>query len=620
MQLRKDVPHAGRRGDEEIKSTLGIARSRVRWLRRGLLGLALAGCTGQVGGAMLAGNGSTGASASGSGNGSGTGGGTGASAGTSVAGVGSDGGPAGPCVGLTSRRVRRLAMREYANVVGGLLGAAAEQQVVAAWPAEPPVNGFDNQDIALFISPSLQETISDLALQLSTAVTATTVAPCATTGGSATCLQSFIKSFTEQAYGRPITAAENASYVALAGTAPDYATSVQMIVEMVLQSPYTLYVSELGPDDGIVASADGGSVTGPDGGALVGQGGGAPSLPAVLLTPYEIASQISFMVTGTRPDATLLQAAQTAGFNNASDIQTQVQRLLVTAPGQASLARFITGWMDMGPMSTVPKSPDVYPEYTQTLAAAMQQEFDTFVSTQLNGGNGTLSDFLTATSTNIPAALDSVYGSDLLKSGQLDPTRRKGLLSLPAVLTYNSNDINSGPIERGLLVRRQLLCQVVLPPPAVALAAIAANPFTLDAGITTREFFETHASQPACSGCHAQFDPIGFGLEDMDGMGRFRSTDNGLPVDSSGQLTATDVDGTFTGPAQLSVLLSQSQEVASCMVNHFFNFDQARDPVAADSCTIQNWATQFSQGGGKIIDLVNASVADRTFVYREDDR
>ncbi len=618
MKLRKDSPNAGRSGDGEPRSALRVSRSRATWLRRGLVGLALAGCTGQVGGTLLSNNGSgtSGASTSAGGSGNGGGGGSGTSAGG--ASVLPDGG-SGPCDTLTSRRVRRLALREYSNVVGGLLGAAAQAQVVAAWPSEPPVNGFDNQDIALFVSASLMETISDLAEQLASTVVATTLAPCATTGGSSACVQTFIKSFTEQAYGRPITAAELASYVALAATAPDYATSIQMIVEMVLQSPYTLYVSELGPEDGIVASDDGGSLTGPDGGALVAQGGGVPSLPPVMLTPYEIASQISFMIAGTRPDSTLLQAAAT-GLTNTSDIQAQVQRLLVTPAGQASLARFITGWMDMGPMSTVPKSPDVYPEYTPALAAAMQQEFDTFVSTQLNGGNGTLSDFLTATSTNIPAALDSVYGSDLLASGQLDPTHRKGLLSLPAVLTYNSNDINSGPIERGLLVRRQLLCQVVLPPPPVALAAIAANPFMLDAGITTRAFFETHASQPACSGCHAQFDPIGFGMEDMDGLGRFRTTDNNLPVDSSGQLTATDVDGTFTGPAQLSVLLSQSQEVASCMVTHFFNFDQARDPGTGDACTIQNWATQFSQGGGKIIDLVNASVADRTFVYREDDR
>jgi hypothetical protein len=138
--------------------------------------------------------------------------------------------------------------------------------------------------------------------------------------------------------------------------------------------------------------------------------------------------------------------------------------------------------------------------------------------------------------------------------------------------------------------------------------------------LTTRQFFENHTTNPACSGCHNQFDPIGFGMEDMDGLGRFRTTDNGLPVDSSGQLTGSDVDGTFTGPAELSVMLSQSQDIASCMVSRYFNFDQARDPATADQCVLQNWSAELASGGGHIIDLVNASVADNTFIYREDDR
>ena len=555
------------------------------------LGLAvvLAACTGKIGGPLSTGVGpvtSNGAAPQG----------TSGSAATSPGPtIGPDGAvvPAA-CNSLTSRRVRRLSLREYSNVVNTLLGATAQQEVVAAWPSEPTVEGFDDQDSALFVSSSLQETIADIAQQLASEADPTTLAPCSTTAGSTACLQSFITSFTMQAYGRPLTSDENSALLTLAALGQDYPTSVRLVIEDVLQNPNMLYVYELGT--------------------------AAASTAPVLLTPYEIASQLSFLLTGSRPDATLLQVAQSTSFTNPSDIQTQAQRLVVTAAGQASLARFVTGWMDMGPIATVPKDPTVYPAFTPAVAAAMQQEFDQFVTTQLKGGNGTLVDFMTATSTNIPAALSAIYGSDLLASGQLDPTHRKGLLSLPAVLTYNSNDINSGPVERGLLVRRQLLCQIVGPPPAAALAVIAANPFTLDAGLTTRQFFENHTTNPACSGCHNQFDPIGFGMEDMDGLGRFRTTDNGLPVDSSGQLTGSDVDGTFTGPAELSVMLSQSQDIASCMVSRYFNFDQARDPATADQCVLQNWSAELASGGGHIIDLVNASVADNTFIYREDDR
>jgi len=582
-------------GVREVLPNPPPTRSSVVWLRRGFLALALAGCTGKIGSTLATGAGDTTATGGG---GTATGAGTGDTSGSTMTTVLPDGGVAAvTCgVGLTSRRVRRLSEREYSDVVLGLLGATAQTETLAAWPAEPTVNGFDNQDAALFVSPSLQEEVSDLAAQLASEADPTTLAPCATAAGTPACLQTFITNFTMQAYGRPLTTTENTAAVALANVATDYPTQVRLIVEMVLQSPYTLYVSELGPDTLTTASTQ-----------------------PVPLTQYEIASQLSFLLAGTRPDSTLLQTAQNSGFTTAG-IQQQAARLLALPAGQASLARFITGWMDMGPMSSVPKSPDVFPLFTDTVAAAMQQEFDTFVSTTLNGGQGTLSDFLTAQSTNIPAALDPIYGSDLLPSGTLDPTHRKGLLSLPAVLTYVSNDINSGPVERGLLVRQQLLCQPVAPPPPAAAAAIAANPFTLDAGITTRQFFETHASQPACAGCHNIFDPIGFGLEDMDGIGRYRTTENGQPVDSSGQLTGSDVDGAFNGPAELSALLAKSTDVASCMVSHYFNFDQARDPTTDDQCVVQSWSNAFSQGGGKIIDLVNASVADKNFVYREDDR
>jgi hypothetical protein len=504
----------------------------------------------------------------------------------------------GPCTGLeglTSRRVRRLSEREYANVVNDLLGPTAQQTVLSTWPAEPTVGGFDNQDAALFMSPSLTETVSDLAATLAAAAVPATVAPCATAAGSASCLQTFISSFASKAYGRPLTAAEVTAATTMAALGQDYPTSVRLVVEMVLQSPSMLYVSELGPETLTTASTQ-----------------------PVPLTSYEVASQVSFLVTGTRPDATLLQAAAT-GLQTTANIQQQVQRLLPTAAGQASLSRFVTGWIEMGPMASVPKSPAIFPEFTPAVATAMQQEYDQFVTAQLNGGNGTLAALLTGSSTNVPAALAPIYGSDLLPTGP-DPNHRKGILSLPAVLAYTSSDVNSGPVERGLLVRRGLFCQVVAPPPANLQAQIAAMPIPTDTVSTTRQKFEDHVVNPACSGCHSVFDPIGFGMEDMDGLGRFRTTENGLPVDSSGALSATDVDGDFNGPAQLSTKLAQSAEVSSCMVNHFFSFAQLRDPAAADQCVVQDWATTFAKGGGKINDLVAAYVAHRDFVYREDDR
>ncbi|HWA76845.1 MAG TPA: DUF1592 domain-containing protein [Polyangiaceae bacterium] len=611
-----------------------------------LLSLALAGCSGtiegadgspggsSVGGPSVGGSTSAGGSGSAAGAGNSTGLGAGSSAATPVgsggsasqsgagagpgaggaasstgvagAGPGTSGGTsgvqpaAGPCTGsegLTSRRVRRLALREYFNVVTDLLGASAGAEAKAKFDAEPRVGGFDNQDDFLFVSPSLMENISDLAATLASKADPTALAPCATAGGSPACQQTFIRTFAAKAYGRPMTDEEFARATTVAATGQDYATSVRLIVELVLQSPGTLYVSELG------------SPTAP----------AAPGQP-IELTPYEKASQLSFMLSGTRPDAALLQSVATNALAKPADVQREAERMLATDRAKVELKRFIDGWLDMGPIGEAPKVPTVFPLFTPAVVTAMQQEYDAFVTTQLKGGEGTLSSFMTATSTNIPAALAPIYGADL-QGNVLDPQRRRGVLSLPGLLTFHSADYHSGPVERGLLVRRQLLCQFIPGPPQTVLDRIAANPLdAADTTKTTRQKFEMHLNEDSCRGCHQSFDPIGFGLEQMDGLGRFRTTENGQPVDSKGELAGADVGGTFEGPAQLSALLAPSKMLQSCMVEHFFMYAQARPSTTTDACVVQDWDSKFSQGGGRIKDLVLSYVVHPSFANRKDDR
>jgi hypothetical protein len=501
--------------------------------------------------------------------------------------------------GLTTRRARRLSKREYTNVINDLLGAKAQQEALAALPDEPLAGGLDNQNAVLFVDDSLQEHFADLAAQLSSESDPTTLATCATAGGSPACLQTFIRSFASKAYGRPLSDAEFNAANTLASMGQDYATQVRLVIEMVLQSPYMIYTSELGPD------------------------GNAPSADPVPLTQYEVASQLSLMLAGTRPDATLMAAAASGGLTKPADIQAQVNRLLPSAQGQAALVRFINGWLNMGPISLtdLPKDAGIYPQFTADVATAMQQEYDQFVTAQLNGGNGTMAGFFTAMSSAVPTALKPIYGTDLLATGAPDPKHRKGILSLPAVLATASDPDNSGPVQRGLLIRRQLLCQTVPAPPANVLMQIANMPIdATDTTKTTRQKLDAHLNQPSCSACHSTFDPIGYGLEDMDALGRFRSTESGLPVDSSGALTGTDVDGAFEGPADLSTKLAQSKLVESCMVSHFFNFAQARDTAPSDQCVLKDWSDKFAAGGGRINDLIAAYVAHPNFAYRKDDR
>jgi hypothetical protein len=482
-----------------------------------------------------------------------------------------------------------MSQREYFNVVADLLGGDIAAQGANMLPLEPAVAGFDNQDTALFASPAFQEGLANVAEKLAGLVDAAKLAPCAMAIGSPACIETFARSFTRKAYGRDATDDEVKRLLAVAATGESYAISIQLVVETVLQSPNMLYATELGAD-------------------------APPASPEVTLTPYEIASQLSLLLTGARPDADLLRAADEGRLSTPDDRSAAVTRLLGTPRGAAQLQLFVKGWIDMGPVSDAPKSPDVFPAFTPAVAAAMQEELDAFIDAKVAGGQGTFASVLLDPSPHVPSALASIYAGDA-------PNERGGILTLAGVLTYHSADQHSGPIERGLLVRRQLFCQDVPPPPASVLERIAQNPIDpTDKAKTTRQKYEQHKTEAFCAACHNQFDAIGFGMEEMDGIGRYRTVENGLPVDSSGELGATDVDGAFTGVRALSQKLAQSQEFETCFARQFFRFAESRVPEESEACVVAGWSDALNQGGGRFVNLVLAHVTRAAFTQRKEDR
>jgi hypothetical protein len=504
------------------------------------------------------------------------------------------------CQSASMRRVRRLSTREYLNVVADVLGPEFAAEARPMLPLEARHAGFDNQDSALLVSPVFQEAVAAVAERLSARVDPDRLAPCDPTEEHGACLERFARSIARQAYGRPLEEDELERLLTAASSGEDYPAAVRLVVEVVLQSPHTLYATELG--------------------ALTAEASPAP----VELTQHERASQLSLLLTAARPDDALLEAADQEMLSDSAALQDQVERLLATPRAHEQLRLFVAGWLDMGPVADAPKEPQAFPLFTPEVAAAMQEELDAFIDDKVAGGHGDFSALMTDVSDHIPDALLPIYASDLLPDADrptLDSSKRRGILSLPAVLTYHSADHHSGPIERGLLVRRQLLCQSVPPPPESVLQRIAAMPVdTHDTARTTRQTYEAHVNEPFCQGCHGQFDPIGFGLEEMDGIGRFRTLENDLPVDSSGELTGTDVDGTFVGVAQLSAKLSQSSMLQACLARHFFRFAAARPPEPAELCLSDSWAQSFAEQGGQLSELILRYVTSRDFALRKDDR
>jgi len=186
-------------------------------------------------------------------------------------------------------------------------------------------------------------------------------------------------------------------------------------------------------------------------------------------------------------------------------------------------------------------------------------------------------------------------------------------LSQGSILTAFSKPNQTNPIGRGLFVREHLLCQI--PPPAPDDVDI--NPPEPDPNATTREQYDQHRSDPACAGCHILFDPVGFGFENYDAIGRWRETENGQTIDASGELAATDVNGDFYGVAELGDRLADSEMVADCVARQWFRFANGRtESEDNDQCSLDQIRGGFEESGYDLRELLISLTQADSFMYR----
>jgi hypothetical protein len=214
-------------------------------------------------------------------------------------------------------------------------------------------------------------------------------------------------------------------------------------------------------------------------------------------------------------------------------------------------------------------------------------------------------------------SLSAFYGEDgpqgeALEMVALDPTKRAGILSHGSVMASHAKPNQSSPIHRGKFVREQIFCQI-LPPQPDDIPVVAPD---LDPNLTTRERFAAHREDPVCAGCHSLMDPIGFGFENFSGSGRFRTEENGLPIDASGELSATDVDGVFNGAAELATKVASSEEAQNCVVTQAFRFGYGRAESENDLHTLEQLRIGFGDSGKNLQELFVQMTQTEAFLYR----
>lgn len=517
-----------------------------------------------------------------------------------------------PSSGLT-RRVRRLSNREYDNVVRDLLGDTT-QPSRAFLIADSFPNGYDNGSDGLAVQ-SDQVLDYQLAAESLAAAAVKDHLPALLNGceptasGDDACLKAFLAYLPPRAFRRPLTDSElgrlRTVYSVGAG-AGGLADGVQLVVEVLLQSPQLLYREELGAPDA-VADASG----------------------RVTLTPYEVASQLSFLITGSMPDDQLFMAATGGQLAGPDDYRREALRLLATPAGADSTRRFLHQWLGTDRLGDVVKDRAIYPAFQAdpsnglpTAAASMTTELDRDFAALLTDGPGSLRDLFSSHQSYVDARLAAVYGVDPPEATgfgavTLDPDVRRGILTRLGYLTVHADQDSSGPIARGVFLMSNLLCLDVPGRPATVPSAPSVHDAD-SAGQTTRQRFTQHLSDDGCRGCHKLIDGFGFGFESFDGIGAYRTTENGSPVDATGSiLGSVDADGSFQGVADLEDHLLRSSQFIDCFVRQTYRFAMGQvestgsDDVAALSALAQGFSVD-----SRLTDPLLSLVAAPAFTSR----
>jgi len=435
---------------------------------------------------------------------------------------------------VTAHRLSRL---EYSNTIRDLLGV--DTHPADNFPADGSGGGgFDNNADTLFIPPILLEKLLDASGEILDQASDEKLMVTQAPAGSAKrdVGLAAIDRFATRAYRRPVTQDELKRLMTLFDSAVKKGASVKDAVKLafkaVLVSPNFLYRVETDPAGGAVHP----------------------------ISDYELASRLSYFLYASMPDDELFSLAAKKSLQNPDVLAAQVKRMLSDPKAAAMTENFCGQWLGIQNFKLA-ATPDRkrFPNFTPTLRDSMYDETIAFFDAVIRK-DGTVLDLLDSDYTYVNEELAKHYGlagvtGTALKRIKLADKTRGGLVGMGSVLTLTSYPQRTSPVLRGKWVLTDLIGSPPPPPPA-NVGVLSPDDKPKD-GKTFRERLELHRKKPECAGCHARMDPIGFGLENFDPTGKFRTEAGGIKVDASGVLTTGEK---FTGPAELKAALMKKKD------------------------------------------------------------
>lgn len=370
-------------------------------------------------------------------------------------------------------------------------------------------------------------------------------------------LKTFCRRFAERAFRRPLGDEQQTIFVDqhfAAGIEPE--TAVKRAVLLTLKSPRFLY-REVG----------GSSEKASD--------------------PFDVASRVSFAMYDSLPDQALLDAAAKDELKTREQVTQHAQRLLADPRTRSKLREFLLTWLKVEHVPDVSKDSERFPEFNATLANDLRTSLELFLDEIIRSDEADFRQLLLADSVYFNGRLAKFYGAKMGESEpaddapfqkiELEPEQRAGVLSHPYLMAGFAYTGSSSPIHRGIFIARSVLGRSLRPPPE-AVAPLAPH---LRPDLTTRERVALQTKPESCQSCHAMINPLGFTLEHFDAVGRFRTEENGKPINAEGAYRTRNGDFVkFTGVNDLAKFLADSTETHVAFVEQLFHF-LVKQPIRA---------------------------------------
>ncbi|MBA4187933.1 MAG: hypothetical protein C0467_07930 [Planctomycetaceae bacterium] len=404
-----------------------------------------------------------------------------------------------------------------------------------------------------------------------------------------------LTNFARRAYRRPVKPDEAARLMKLYDLATKqgepFGQAIRLPMKAVLVSPHFLYRIEEDPKN--------------------------PN-DIRTINDFEFATRLSYFLWSTMPDETLFQLAEKGELRKPAVLEAQVKRMLKDPKAKALSENFAGQWLELRKLKTLTPDKGYYPGWDDGLKNAMAREAEMYFEYIVQNDRSILefldSDYTFANDRLAKHyALANVTGPEFRKV-TLSDGRRGGVVTMGSTLTVTSNPTRTSPVKRGKWILENVL-GTPPPPPAPDVPELPPTPQLKG---TLRQQMEQHRANPACATCHTKMDPLGFGLENFDGIGGWRTQDNKQAIDPSGVLPGGEK---FAGPAELrKVLIGKADMFRRCFAEKLITFGLGRGLEYYDKCVLDDIVVASKANKDSFSSLVLAIVKSDPFQKRKGKR